>query len=450
MNTRTLVQRNSRLYFAVTLLMTSFPLVGAPTTSRYFPFVDDPSSRFQPYNNEIKPSLFMMSATGADHRSGRPCTVSEMDGPYDLNDLINSLNQYNTQAGLGGYTNPLPNNLWKNKSLIFRVENKVRSSGLVLAGEHSLNVANLSLGYSLPLMYVTTVQRFSLDTIHSDAVFQNDQNGRSVLSDSEHNQLDEARRKVQSDLGLKRTTSTAGGLGDVDLHVSWNKVYDHPGLLRTLKVNLRAGVLCPAGKRLDANNASTVPFGSGVWANYLQAGLEAELKPTWRAGATTSITWGYKDTRNRRISVYKEPTAFSPLVGKVSVQPGPTFQLAPYFVLEHIIHGFHAHLGYTYAKHWDDKWTDVRANQTIQSYLNQTAGGVLSLADNDIKNNKDYKTFVTSWRAHYLTAKLTYDSAAALQKWPLKPTFYASFDYPIMGRGIAKSVQLSVGAGLHF
>lgn len=441
MQIRNIVQQCRHIFGLLALLLLSIPVVAAPTVSRYFPFVDDPSTHFQQADNYLKPSLFMLNATSAVRRSGQTGGIGELDGQYNLRDVIDSLTTYRTQAGLAAYINPLSDVLWQDKNLTFKVENKVRGTGFGIAYDHKLPWHGLSVGFFAPLLYITTVQRFLVDVNASDDIFKG-------LSAAEVSQLDDARRQVHKDLGLQKATWNRVGFGDLDFHLGWNKFLDHWKIFRSFNFHARLGAIVPTGTRPELENPTSVPGGSQHWGNYLEGGFEAELKQTLRAGFLASSVWMYNDSRVRRLSVYKEPTAYSPLVAKASVHPGWTMKLSPYFVYENLLQGMHVQVGYSYVRHGNDEMKDLRDDTTVHSYLNQIAATGRTLIN--VNDNRELKEYLSGWRAHYLSLKLTYDSVAALKNWRLKPTFSAAFDYPMTGRGIAKTTQITLSTGLQF
>ena len=441
---------NKFLFFLFILLNPVF-LFSSHNTSRYFPFLEKPEDYVSlGKKTYITPSLFLTTASTAYRRGGGNTGIPELWGDYDLKDIIFALKQvdpfYIDPTFLEKGTKD-----WVGKSIKFNVGGKITSRGLNLGYKQNLHFGGLSLGGFIPFAHVKTTSRFVFINDGSDI-------GVNNLKIGEQYQVDRIRTQVQNDLGVMGSDWSKTGFGDLDLFINWEKNWDHKLLIRNIDLNLRFGVLCPTGIKRDINCPTSVPFtNNGHWGGYLDAVLDLELKQDLRFGMMFGFMDLFKKTMLRRISVYKEPVIFSPLISEVSVNPGITFKFSPYLEFQNIRDGLNLQGRFTYLKHSADTWKDMRSDDVVKSYLDQTVDSLRDLQDypnyatsEDIRKNKEHKEYISRWSSYYLTLELTYNSKEAFNNWLLQPIIYFIYDYPASGGGISKTHQLTLGVELHF
>jgi len=440
---------NVKFFFVATICMVfqSVYVFTSHNASRYFPFLERPEEYVRRGRSHISPSVFFSKASTAFKRGGGNTGIPELWGNYDLRDVIKSL-EIVTGAG---FTNPIveergPNDEWIDKSIKYKVEGKVKARGLIVNYRQEL-FHGFSIGASLPVMHVNTNDRFTFVQEDSAYELQN-------LRDGEVLQLDRIRRKVHADLGLKGGDWEQTGVGDLDVTIQYNKIWDHPWVLRSIDLSMMTGLVVPMGSNSDTRYPSSVSFmGNGHWTWYLDNVTEFELKQDWKLGCMLGFMYQFDNTRQLRIPTYQEPAIFSALLADVDIDRGVTFKVSPYFCAQNLTDGVNFHLRYTYLRHNEDRWADKRQNPTTDSYLQLSPGDVIftdALTQEDISSNISAKKSLTRWRSHYITLQFSYDSKEAACNWILDPTIYLTYDYLMNGNGVCKTHQLAVGVELHF
>jgi hypothetical protein len=437
-------------FFIIVCVVCSYVLP-SHNASRYFPFLERPEEYVRFGRSHISPSVFFAKASTAFKRGGGNTGIPELWGNYDLLDVINSLKAVTEGSG-AIFTNPIEkergqNDEWKDKSIKYKVDGKVKARGIILHYRQELGFKGLSVGASVPIMHVNTNDRFTF--VQGDSAYQL-QNLRS----GEILQLDRIRRTVHADLGLKGGDWEQTGFGDLDVNMQWNNNWDHPWMLRSIDFNVMTGIVIPTGSNSDTRYPSSVSFmGNGHWTWYFDNVTEFELKQDWVLGCMLGCMYQFDNTRKLRIPVYQEPAIFSALVAVVKIERGITFKISPYLFAKNLTDGVNFQLRYTYLRHNNDIWKDKRTNPTVRSYLQLQSGDVIgsdTLTQEDINNNIIEKKNRTRWRSHYITLQFSYDSKEAACDWILDPTIYLTYDYLMNGNGVCKTHQLTVGVELHF
>lgn len=405
--------------------------------SRYFPFLEKPDEYFTNKKSFLYPAFFITAASTALGRDGGNAGIPELWGRYNLKSVITGLDAMQKASGQGAY-NPFSQEVgysdWNTKDLRFRIDGKVKSRGVILQWEQHL-MQGFSLGVFVPIMHTNTSLQFRFDSANSHF------DARDV-SRPEEEMLDRVRRKVHCDLGLKGGNWTQAGFGDVDLHARWNYAIDHPWKLRTIHLMAQTGGVIPTGVKADKDYPSSTPFmGNGHWCAYGDLGVELELKQDWHLGFITGIMNQFSKTDKRRIPYHDEPPLFSALVGDVDIDPGLTLKISSYFTLKNVMDGLDFQIRHTYLRHEEDSWCDKRENKCVTSYLESKRSGV-----DCVKTTNDR---LSSWRSHYLTMQLAYDSVEGMKNWIFEPKIYALLDYAFSGKGISKTHQFTVGVELH-
>lgn len=429
------LNRLCRVVFLSVFLWT--PLHSSHNSSRYFPFLERTQNASEHQYSHVDLSLFYTTAPTAIRRGGGTTGIQELWGKYDLKDVINSLQVVQGSAFVEPIESVTGTTDLVGKSLRFDVNNKVRSHGLTLQYEQKLCWQGLSVGAWLPVMRVFVSSRYifnraaSGDDIASLGVSEQ-------LQQAQELQINKIRRNVHDSLGFKNNYWDKTGLGDLDLYLKWSRYLDHKLLMKSITVSATGGVVIPTGALSDKDNPISVSFmGNGHCGLYLDIMPEFELKQDWKVGILFGAMYQFKNSRTLRLAVDAEPTIFSALTGRVEINPGGTLKLSPYLTIENIGDGWHFQARYTYLRHAQDTWHDIRTDKTIQSYLQK---------DNAIEEKEN----LSRWRSHYVSFQLLYDSVSAMKKYCMKPAFYLTYDMPINGNGMAQMHQLSLGAKLHF
>jgi hypothetical protein len=281
------------------------------------------------------------------------------------------------------------------------------------------------LGLRLPVFSVRTATRFNFVPEEYNPVARG--------------KADAIRRYTHDLLGFTQNNCTRSGLGDLDLSLGWHRAFDHILLTRSIDASLQAGLLLPTGLERNQAIPTSIPLGSdGHEGMYFDAVAGVELKQDLTVGLMLGFTHLFSHTKDRRLSVDKEPSVFSALIGSVRVEPGFSFKCSPFIELGNLTDGLDFQARYTYLRHEDDNWFDVRADKTKASYLQGTADLIAA------------KKGQTRWRAHYASFSLRYDTAAAMDKIMFAPRFFISYDMPMNGSAFAKVHAVQVSAELQF
>lgn len=428
------MKNSIRLIWLLALLVAvGSRLSASHNTSRYFPFFERTSDYVINQKTFIEPTLFFSFASSAVPRGAGHAGIAELWGKYDLKDVISSLQKIDTNAD--PVMEVTQSGLFSDKSIVFGVEGKIDAVGLALRHEHYVG-SGFSVGAWIPLMNVRSYNQFTFKPDDSDSYFKYT-NDRS-LRHTQSLQVDHIRRVTHQKIGFKGNEYSQAGFGDLDLYARWGKLFDHALMMKSVSLNFQTGVTAPTGILSKNDYPSTVSvMGDGHWSLHGDLVSEFELKQDWRAGIIIGFAHQFSNTRDIRLAVGDEPTIFSAMTGRVKIKPGVTFKCSPYFTLENVKDGLHLQGRYTYRRHAQDDWTDLRADQTIKSFLN----------DLTLKQKKEY---LSKWSSHYFTLQLTYDCATALKKLPLNPIFYGVCDIPVGVNGASNTTEVAIGARLHF
>lgn len=449
-------KRKKLLFTLLLFLFVSSPILASHNASRYFPFLERSSEYSLKRKSSVFPALFYSKASTAAKRGGGTGGIPELYGNYDLRDIIFSLKKVNGQ----GYVDPITRergngDRWIDKSIRYTVNGKIKSLGLLLNYEKCLRVNGqflhldgFSFGVSAPLMYVNTSDNFYFLPNESDSIFAN-------LAEAERDQLNRIRRLTHDDLGLEGGTWTKSGFGDIDIHMGLNYNWDHKWLMRSIDLNFRLGTTIPTGMDSDIDLSSSVSFmGDGHWSVYFDIAPELELKTDWKVGCILGAIYQFDNIRYSRVSVYKEPSIFSALKSDLKTDKGMTYKISPYFIAENLTDGIDLQVRYTYLRHDNDRYIDIRTGRFVKSYLNQDIGiptwGNEILTKEDIDININSKIDLSRWRMHYLTFELVYDSKETGNNWILDPKFFMTYDYQFSGNGSCKTHQLTLGVQVLF
>lgn len=406
-------------------------------TSRFFPFLERSQEYVTDKRSYFNPGVFYTTASTSLRQSGSTGGIPELWGNYDLRDVIASLQAVQGDAFVNPIETVTGTQSLVGRSLKFRVLSKVRSNGIVLHYEQRL-WESLFIGGWIPIIFVTATGKYRFDRTNSDPALASARLTTQQLFDLEQ-QLDTIRRLTHDLAGFTRNRWSKSGFGDLDLYAKWNWHDDYRWLMKSVDLNIQGGITAPTGILSDRNNPLSVSvMGNGHWSIYLDFVPEFELKQDWKVGLMFGFMHQFKHSRTVRLAIENEPTIFSALTAKVQMDPGSTFKVSPYLILENLTDGLHFQGRYTYLRHSDDQWRDLRADQSVQSYL---AKG------KDIINQKEN---LSRWRSHYFTFQVSYDSKVALKNYWLDPLFYLTYDMPINGNKISQTHHVTFGVKMQF
>ncbi len=434
-----MVKIRFRFLFLFLFLLKFSSLCPMHNSSKYFPFLEKPviyvRSEFKKMGT-LYPALFFTSASGAFGPDKNRVGIHELTGKYDLKDVIDSLGNVEVLLRGNTFINPFITegsagaSRFVDKSIKFEVDGKVKSVGVMLKYEHDLPQTGLTLGAFLPFMHVTSNQAFVINESESRIGF--------TINPSEKEQIDRVRRSVHEALGLAGPDFVKSGFGDLDLFIRWHTTWEYLRFMRSINFSVQGGFLIPTGKEKVANWPSSVPFmGDGYGGVYLDVCEEFELKQDWRLGFSFGFLHQLKKRKKSRMPVGSEPLLFGAIEDLMEVEPGFTFKFSPYFNFGNLTDGFSVQLRYTYLRHDDDSFFDMRP----ASEKNKLATNLVQAENRSL------------WRINFFTFQLCYDSHEAMKNWTLNPKIYAIYDFPfeyLGGRNAPKHHQFTLGVELNF
>ncbi len=429
------MHKKINLSIIVGILLANFfvSLNAMHNSNRYFPFLEWPDIDAISKVGKSNIAAFFTSASCARRDGDSKMGLPELWGRYDLCNIIQSLEKVRAFCD-ECFENPLKNKFGLasliNRPIVYSMQGKIRSWGFTLQYDQNLYFQNFSCGFFLPIMHASSEITFCLDRQSSDPQLQQ-------ASQSAIDVLDDVRRNVQGMIGLCGADWSAWGTSDLDLYLRWQGSCDHKLLMRSITSVLRFGFLLPTSKKRDINNPASVPFGgNGHWGLYGDTTIDFELRQNLHLGCILGFAKYFPKTSCDRIPVCAEPQIFSALIGPLRSNPGVTLKISPYVILENMVDGFYLEARYTYLFHQKDHFTDERPTCDIEKVPSCLVG----------------MERCSSWAASYFTFKVTYDSIDALKHWPLQPTFYALYDYPIdwMSKHSSETNQFTIGVELHF
>jgi hypothetical protein len=406
--------------------------------SRYFPFLERPEDYTIKKRSHITPSFVYLNASTSYRRGGSTGGIPELWGRYDLKDVIASLQE--VQPSADPIFQVTGSHELDGKSMAFDVKGKVRGQGIQLNYEQELGWYGFQCGASIPLMALQTTSNFDFNPRNSDYYFQTSLTEQDAFQQSLL--VDKIRRTTHKMIGFHGNERNQGGFGDLDLHVRWNRIFDHILLMRTVDINFQLGGIVSTGFTSDPDVPPSLSIGSnGHWGLYGDFVTALELRQDWTLGFMLGCAGLFSHTRTIRIpSTAGEPAIFSALKGDVRCDPGVTFKFSTYFILANLTDGLDFHVRYTYLHHKIDHWKDMRNSETQQLVPSYLTVGSLVEAKEDL----------SKWTNQYVTMQVSYDAEAAMKKYFMRPVVFVGYDIPVGGNGVSKTHQITVGVELHF
>jgi hypothetical protein len=425
-----------QLFFISVLCASS--VYATHNVSRYFPFLERPEEYTIKKRSHITPSFIYLNASTAYRRGGGTCGIPELWGRYDLKDVISSLRE--VQPTADPIFRVTGSHDLDDKSMVFNVKGKNRGQGIQLNYEQELGWHGFQCGVSIPLMALQTTSYFEFNPSNSDDYFQVPMTEQDAFQQSLL--VDKIRRTTHKMIGFQGNELNQGGFGDLDLHVRWNRIFDHVLLMRSIDINFQLGGIVPTGFTSNPDIPPSLSIGSdGHWGLYGDFVTALELRQDWTLGFMLGCAGLFSHTRDVRIpSMAGEPAIYSAIRGDVRCDPGVTFKFSTYFILANLTDGLDFHVRYTYLHHQIDHWKDMRSAEAQQSTPTY-------LAVSDLVGRKES---LSKWTNQYVTMQVSYDAEAAMKKYFMRPVVFVGYDIPVGGNGVSKTHQITVGVELHF
>lgn len=379
--------------------------------NRYFPLYVKPKFRNISEPSNLMSQTFFMYADrsfgtireiGLPEINGIHSEVnSETEAAYNQSEVARSI----VVSGRSN-TNPLRSDL-QNRSIPWDREGIMMAEGLAFYWEQAIN-CNWSFGLIGLFMNYSNSQEF----LFNDHCL-NENGVNNTATQGEKDYLFLVNQRMSNLLNLQAPVASQIAFGDVDFYLRLGDWWEYTYKFRKIDAGIRLGGIIPSAPMRDINNPASLPIGgNGHWGIYGAVDAELELREDLVLGLYSRISKRFPRTCVYRMPALKEPSFYGSLVGQARVNPGVTFAFAPYGRIECLREALGFGLGYTLVVHQQDKWTDLRIDQTVPANL-----------ENVINQSK--------WRAEYLTISAFYDFSKFKDYPNLSPILMLTWDMPM-------------------
>jgi hypothetical protein len=210
------------------------------------------------------------------------------------------------------------------------------------------------------------------------------------------------------------------GLGDLTLLVDWFRdFYQNKPFLKCVRVNWRAGLGFPTGKRENEDLIFAVPFGyDGAFSMPFGLGIDLTLGSHFKCGVDVQLTQIFGNTRTRRIKTQIDQTELFLLQKtKAYKDPGLTQRFNLYVELYNFFKGLSFVAGYQFLKHGEDELT-----LKTQEFSNNIANTSRRLEE---------------FTMHHVITKFTYDFGVGHETARTRPELSVYARLPFNGKNSA-------------
>lgn len=339
------------IFVGLSILLSASYCFAMVFDNRFIPLIQKPFITVEDCYSHAAFNLFAITANRAISCDKEDIGIPELYGFYDQGMLAKSFVAV-------GCENPLKTE-WQGAVIPWYVYGKLQGQGLEFAYEQAIT-DHISLGFNALVMRINSWQEFILNQEKVSGI---------NLQPTDIPELDEVRRDMQSAIGLCADHAHNAGLGDLDVYIRFNKMWDHYLKFRTIFGGFRFGLLVPASPKHDWNYAAWIPIGGdGHWGIYGRVDAEFEVREDMRVGFLAQLNKRLPRTLVRRMPVLEEPEIFGVLRAPMRVDPGVTFIASPYFSLESIRGGLGLRVFYTLTKHAHDNFC-YKGSQNVRLIL---------------------------------------------------------------------------------
>jgi len=388
--------------------------------NRFIPLLQHPRLVIEGLPSVIASDVLFATASSACGPQEDEFGIPEIYGTFDQGALSNALD-------ISGQTNPLRSD-WRGAKIPWTMTGRLQAQGIDFYYHQAIN-KHFSVGASWLFMRSNTSQEFILKNERSslDRV-------ELTLGPSDPQELDEQRREMFRVIGIQENQAHQTGFGDIDAYMRLGSTWDYTLRCRSIDAGLRVGVLMGTGVKHSINNPASIPFGgNGHWGMYGALDALFEVREDIKVGCMMRLSKRFAKTSLQRISVAGEPYVFGAEVGLVRINPGVTFVVSPWFVLENLREGLGAGVYYTLTLHEKDEWDDVRTCCNVPVIITPTER-------------------LSSWASSYFTVHVFYDFGRMRVVRDFAPVISLRWDVPSMfkARGVPKTHKVALGISFNF
>jgi len=363
--------------------------------NRFFPLFQRPRIGVDGLPSSFAIDYTISTASKAFNDDEGEIGIPELFGNFDLSILGRGFE-------VVGKSNLIRSDLQAaNSKLPFDMEGKIQSQRLAFSYYQRL-VQWFSIGFSWFFMRVNSRQKFILGDTNLS------------LGPGDELEINDTRRCMFFDLGLRESHSAQLGFSDIDSFLRVGRLWEYTLKCRRIDAGLSLGLLIPTGVKQELNNPSSVPFGgNGHWGFYVSIDALFELREDLKVGMLLRVNKRLPRTQLHRMPAVGEPQIFGSIVGSARVNPGATVIFSPYFMLENLRKGLGIGLYYTLTSHQEDEWNDRRLDKVIPVNLKQVI---------------DF----SSWGSDYVTLNVFYDFGKEKVKRSIDPIISFRWNIPAM------------------
>lgn len=398
----------------------SCPLFSMVCDNQFMPLFPRIFTRHCDLPSRCAVDAFFVTGDSAFDENENHVPIPDLYGKYDENKLANALVKV-------GEPNYLPSEFRGNK-IPWSIHQKIEGQAVCLSFEYH-PFAPIYIGFSSFLMHMVSRQTFEL---------QKKEVGTGASQAGYFIELEDARLKMHKALGLAQAQSARTGMSDFDLYLRVGDIWDYSFKCRAIDAGVTLGVVMPSGLTTELCNAAAIPFGgNGHWGMYFAGDADFELKEDMFFGFTMRLQKRFAKTYEMRLPVAGEHPLFGALKTQVNVEPGVSFNFAPYFALENIREGFGARVGINVTAHQDDYICDQRSRAEKADLPSET---------------KALKK-VSDWGADYIVLNAYYDFGKMDVERSSKPIVTFGWDIPYMllvSKNNCKTHRITLGIEVNF
>ena len=382
--------------------------------NRFIPLLQRPRLLVEDTRSEFAVKYFMTTASKSLNQNQKDIGLPEIFGSFDQVELAKAI-------ASTGQPNPLPSEFQGLTSLPWELNGKRQAQGIAFVWNQSI-IDWVSIGFSWLFMRVNSRDEFKLNV--------NSIEPRISLKPGDAILLENNRRKMLQDIGIREGNTAQLGFGDIDAYIRIGNRWDYTLRFRRLDAGFRLGILFPTGVTRELDRPASIPFGgNGHWGIYGTIDSMFELKEDWKAGFIFRVSKRFAKVRDYRMPVEKEPSIFGAVVGPARVDPGITAILSPYFLLENLRKGLTLGVNMTLTWHQKDTWCDQRENQVPPVMLKP------------VENRSE-------WKSEYFTVNVLYDFGKVKVKRDFNPIVTFRWDIPstlFISGGINRAQRVTLG-----